>query len=92
MKTTSSPVETAKPIRAKHDAPVLPSGPTRRAAESGEVTGSLSWLRTELADYWSRHAALALVLRYLTGIETEHWHEDATAARVVAGAGEDDHV
>ena len=63
-----------------------------RAAESGDVAGSLRWLRTELADYWPQREALTSVLRYVAGIEIDHWHEDAAAARVVAGAVENDHV
>ena len=63
-----------------------------RAAESAEVAGSLTWLRTELADYWSRRESLIAVLRYLASIEIDHWRDDAAAARVVAGAVANDHV
>ena len=38
-----------------------------RAAHSAEVAGSLTWLRTELADYWPRRESLVAVLRYLAG-------------------------
>ena len=65
---------------------------TWRTAESGEIADSLTWLRTELTDYWPEREALASVLRYLASIEIEHWREDAAAARVVAGAVENDHV
>ena len=63
-----------------------------RAAESGEVAGSLTWLRNELADYWPRREFLVIVLRYLATLEIDHWREEAAAARVVAGAVENDHV
>ena len=63
-----------------------------RAAESGEVADSLTWLRTELPDYWPQREALAAVLHYLAAIDVGHWREDATAARLVAGAVENDHV
>ena len=63
-----------------------------RATEIGEVTESLNWLRTELPDYWPQREALIDVLRYLARIEIDHWHQDAAAARVVAGAVENDHV
>lgn len=63
-----------------------------RAAESGEVADSLTWLRTELTDYWSQRETLASVLRYLAAIEIAHWQGDAVAARIVAGAVENDHV
>ena len=63
-----------------------------RAAETRDVSGSLTWLRTELVDYWPRREMLAIVLRYLAAVEIDHWEEDAVAARVVAGAVENDHV
>ena len=63
-----------------------------RAAETGDVAGSRTWLRTELDDYWQQREALASVLRYFAAIDMDHWHEDATAARIVSGAVENDHV
>ena len=63
-----------------------------RAAETGGVSESLTWLHAELPDYWSRRAALAAVLRYLGAVDVDHWREDAAAARLVAGAVENDHV
>ena len=65
-----------------------------RASENdGDPADSLTWLHTELADdYWSRREALTAVLRYLASIEIDHWHADAAAARIVAGAVENDHV
>ena len=63
-----------------------------RATETGEVTESLNWLRTELPNYWPQREALIDVLRYLAHTEINHWHQDAAAARVVAGAVENDHV
>lgn len=65
---------------------------TWRAAETEEVAESLTWLRTELPDYWNRRDALATVLRYFSCMESEHWRHDADAARLVAGAVENDHV
>ena len=63
-----------------------------QAAESGEVADSLTWLRAELPDYWPQREALAAILRYLAAIDVDHWREDAAAARLVAGAVENDHV
>ena len=51
-----------------------------------DVAGSRTWLRTELDDYWQQREALASVLRYFAAIDMDHWHEDATAARIVSGA------
>ena len=65
-----------------------------RAAEGdGDATDSLTWLRTELSgDYWPRREGLTAVLRYLASLGIAHWRADAAAARVVAGAVENDHV
>ena len=65
---------------------------TWRAAETEDVAESLTWLRTELPDYWNRRDALITVLRYLAGMESYHWRQDAAAARLVGGAVENDHV
>ena len=63
-----------------------------QAAESGKVADSLTWLRAELPEYWRQREALAAVLRYLAAIDGDHWSEDAAAARLAAGAVENDHV
>ena len=65
-----------------------------RATENdGDPTDSLTWLHTELSGgYWSRREALTAVLRYLASIESDHWRAYAAAARIVAGAVENDHV
>ena len=65
-----------------------------RATEGGgDPTDSLTWLRTELSgDYWPRRENLTAVLRYLASLGIAHWRTDADAARVVAGAVENDHV
>ena len=56
------------------------------------MADSLTWLRAELPDYWPQREALAAVLRYLAALDAAHWREDAAAARLVAGAVENDHV
>ena len=63
-----------------------------RAAETGDTAESLTWLRTELPNYWPQREALAAILRYLATLEMDHWHQDAAAARLVAGTVENDHV
>lgn len=64
-----------------------------RAAEAGEVNGSLTWLQTELfPDYWPQREALIAIFRYLAARESDHWRADAAAARLLAGAVENDHV
>ena len=63
-----------------------------RAAETGDTAESLTWLRTELPNYWPQREALAAVLRYLAALEIDHWQQDAGAARLVAGVVENDHI
>ena len=63
-----------------------------RAAETDDVTDSLTWLHTELSDYWPRREALLGILRYLAALDIDHWRMDADAARRLAGAVENDHV
>ena len=63
-----------------------------RTVEDDDTGGGLTWLRTELPNYWSNREALIDILRYLAAIAIDHWREDATAARLVAGAVENDHV
>ena len=63
------------------------------ARETGDTAESLTWLRTELPAYHgpARESAAA-VLRYLANMDTDHWQQDADAAKLVAGAVENDHV
>ena len=63
-----------------------------RASETGDTTDSLTWLRTEVDDYWGQRESLAAVLGYLARLDTDHWSGDAAAAHVVAGAVDNDHV
>ncbi len=63
-----------------------------RTIQDETTTGALTWLRTELPDYWSQREALMGVLRYLATMEIDHWQTDAHAAGLVAGAVENDHV
>ena len=64
-----------------------------RAAQSdNDPTDSLNWLRTELPDYWPQREALTTVLQYFATIGIDHWRKDAAAARIVAGAVDNDHV
>ena len=63
-----------------------------RATETGEVRDSLTWLHSELHDYWSQRESLVLVLRHLASVDIGHWRANAAAARLVAGAVENDHV
>ena len=52
-----------------------------QATETDDVADSLTWLRTELADYWPRRESLVGVLRYLGAIQIGHWRQDAKGRR-----------
>jgi putative DNA methylase len=53
-----------------------------------------NWLRNEVRDYWNQRKNLIAILRYLAtmGIKTLHRGNDAEAARLLAGAVENDSV
>jgi hypothetical protein len=64
------------------------------AREQDDAQAGRLWLRNELPDYWGNRKKLIEILRYLATMESvaEHWEEDAKAARLVAGAVENDHA
>ena len=59
------------------------------------VQEGLNYLKVEVPDYWSIRQRALEVLRYLSRLEyiphLPHWKKDAEAARVLAGAVENDH-
>jgi putative DNA methylase len=63
-----------------------------RVAESEETREGMTWLRTELPDYWAQRENILTLARYLGNLPMEHWEKDAAAARLLAGAVENDHV
>ena len=63
-----------------------------QTTESEDVADSLTWLRDELTEYWPRRETLTAVLRYLAALPMDQWRPDAAAARLLAGAVENDHV
>jgi putative DNA methylase len=66
----------------------------REAARTREATSGRDWLKTELPDYWNQRKKLIVVLNYIAtmGIKLENWRQDGEAARLVAGAVENDHI
>lgn len=66
----------------------------RETVRTGEAQSGKNWLRNEVPDYWNRRGNLIEVLRYLStmGFKLSHWTKDAEAARLVAGAVENDHI
>ncbi len=63
-----------------------------QAAEQEGARVGLTYLKTEVADYWTQRPTLATILAYLGRLPMPHWHRDAAAARLVARAAENDHV
>lgn len=66
----------------------------REAARTQEALTGRNWLRNEFPNYWNQRKALIVVLQYLAAMskKSEHWQQDGEAARLVAGAVENDHV
>ncbi|MBB4070573.1 adenine-specific DNA methylase [Salinibacter ruber] len=64
------------------------------AREQDDAQAGRLWLRNELPDYWGNRKKLIEILSYLASMESvsEHWEEDAKAARLVAGSVENDHA
>ena len=64
-----------------------------RVADSGEAREGLRWLRDEIKpSYWDSREAIIAILRYLGGLQGEHWKRDAEAAQLLAGTVANDHV
>lgn len=59
-----------------------------------DVQMGKNWLKNEVADYWSLRKHLINISRYLAqvGQFLEGWEKDANAARLLAGALENDHA
>jgi putative DNA methylase len=66
----------------------------REVVRSDDAQTGKSWLRSEVRDYWTQRKNLIAILRYLAtmGIKTPHWGPDAEAARLLAGAVENDSI
>ena len=63
------------------------------ARQEGDAQAGRMWLRNEVEGYWSHRKKLIEILDYLAamGRASEYWEDDAKAARLVAGAVENDH-
>lgn len=69
----------------------------REVVRSGETNVGRNWFHNELHDrYWSQRKYIIEILRYLArlGLNSNmpQWKEDAHAARLLAGALENDHI
>lgn len=63
-----------------------------QAAELDDTKVGLTYLKTEVADYWTHRETLMGQLAFLGRLPIPHWSADAEAARLLAGALENDHV
>ena len=69
----------------------------RETIQNEETSAGKVWLRTELGQqYWNKRKEIIELLRYLANIgmssNMEHWKKEAEAARLLAGAVENDHI
>jgi len=69
----------------------------RETLQNEETSTGRVWLRTELGQqYWNKRKEIIELLRYITNIgmssNMEHWNKEAEAARLLAGAVENDHI
>lgn len=67
-----------------------------QAQKNDETNTGLSWLRTEISDYWGNREKLIHLLEYFKTLSApsnmEHWRPDAVAAGLLAGAVRNDHI
>ena len=63
-----------------------------QSAERDDTKVGLTYLKTELSDYWAQRENLAAMLGFIGKLSIPHWSADAEAARLLAGALENDHV
>ena len=63
-----------------------------QAADQDDTKVGLTYLKTEVADYWTHRDTLTGMLAFLGRLPIPHWSADAEAARLLAGALENDHV
>ena len=66
----------------------------RETVRTDEVQAGRNWLKNEVADYWNQRKSLIGIMNYFAtmAFKMEHWKVDADAARLLAGALENDHV
>jgi adenine-specific DNA methylase len=64
------------------------------AREQNDAQAGRLWLRNEVTGYWSHRKKLIEILQFLAGMgaASKYWEDDASAARLVAGAVENDHA
>jgi hypothetical protein len=67
-----------------------------QVVKSEQVRDGLSWLRTEVRDYWGHREKAICILEYLARLGRisgmDHWQKESDAARFLAGAVRNDHI
>lgn len=69
----------------------------RECVRTGETVDGRNWFRNELKEqYWNQRQTIIKILNYLANLgmnkNMPHWEQDANAARLLAGAVENDHI
>ena len=63
-----------------------------QAADRDDTKVGLTYLKTEVTNYWTHRETLMGQLAFLGRLPIPHWSADAEAAQLLAGALENDHV
>jgi len=63
-----------------------------QVVDTGETQNSMTWLRSEVDDYWSHRETISIILRFILSLSIKHWEDDNEAASLIAGTVENDHI
>jgi len=64
-----------------------------KVGETDRLDEGMRWLKDEITgDYWQQRSTIIAILRYLSNLPMDHWKDDSEAARLLAGAVENDSV
>jgi len=63
-----------------------------QSADQDSTKVGLTYLKTEIPDYWARREIMVGMLSFIGRLPIPHWASDAEAARLLAGTIENDHV
>jgi len=63
-----------------------------QTADQDDTKLGLTYLKTEITDYWAQRENLAGMLGFIGQLPMPHWEMDSEAGRLLAGAVDNDHV
>ena len=63
-----------------------------QSADQDSTKVGLTYLKTEIPDYWARREIMVGMLGFIGRLPIPHWGRDAEAARLLAGTLDNDHV